>query len=920
MDKKANMGRVTDDIVRWYFERRFALTPLVGTFGDPYRGKRPRYKNWVTRIIDDDIIYDAAAAGVNLGWVIPEGYGIFDIDPRHGGSDGFVKICADFAVDLTKEYPTVVSGSNGWHIYFKLPSGVTNKHLVSEIDQYPGIDLRTHGTQCVIPGSYHYNANRLYRWDEGSPYNDTIKEMRPDILKLWRRTINEREADDIGLGLNNDELQSILDQIPADKYNTNASWFPIMCASHHATCGAGLPAFIGWSLSDPAYTGHDEQIAARWRSLNNKAVASITYKTLFATLFEHNGKLPQAIRAKIDFANAFDIVDPSDLNVDTAERAAKTLRDDNAWATIKNEIEQLTPDSGQVSIDSMLERVSGLKPIDRDAAVQLIKKLTGRSLPMLRKLVERKAVANQTQELLAKEAARYEVSVSDALSGDLATHIAVSVIDHDYDRGRNICLAPDGCVWVYNGKHWIAASSYQLDKQAVMSIDRYVQNNPGTTVSTDTISRLAVSLIHKVVQYKQDLFDGHARKNKTVINTQTHEVWIDDLTGAIEVRDHSPDSNQLGVTSFDYDPDADCPLFDETLMSIFKHDQHREDTIRHLIELIGYSIQDNKNLATWVMLQGGGSNGKTVILELLSKLAGGRTLAIDIQDIDTARSAHVGASLVGKLVVIDDDVASNEKLPDGALKKLSENKSMTANPKFKESFEFRNTAIPWLAANEWPYAKDGSYGMQRRANVFQLATRFNPGDSDYDPHRSDRLVSELSGIFNKALIGLSRLRQRGVLKPPKSCIDALGDWQMSSNPTYRFLTCHVDAYKPHSHVIKFVDIWEHYALWCTEEGIRYRLAKQRFKESLQVAGCHANTRGEILLPAKWLSADRLDDALSSGGVLYFDALNDLCRKKGEDAYSQKAIRMILKERDGVEVESDKSKIVCIKTKGQKNDS
>ena len=93
------------------------------------------------------------------------------------------------------------------------------------------------------------------------------------------------------------------------------------------------------------------------------------------------------------------------------------------------------------------------------------------------------------------------------------------------------------------------------------------------------------------------------------------------------------------------------------------------------------------------MLRGFGRNGKTKLMETVERLINKSAIYSDrVANVKTDKFA-VG-SLAGKLLLIDDDVDTGTKLPDGFLKKLSERKLMTGQSKFKDSFEFIYTALP----------------------------------------------------------------------------------------------------------------------------------------------------------------------------------------------------------------------------------
>ncbi|WP_148934679.1 DUF5906 domain-containing protein, partial [Escherichia coli] len=88
-------------------------------------------------------------------------------------------------------------------------------------------------------------------------------------------------------------------------------------------------------------------------------------------------------------------------------------------------------------------------------------------------------------------------------------------------------------------------------------------------------------------------------------------------------------------------------------------------------------------------------------VETIQRLLGaGLVSAMRIQDLDRSRFAT--SDLVGKLVLIDDDVRAAIRLPDGELKKISEAKTITAEHKNGPTFTFTVRTVPILLCNNPP--------------------------------------------------------------------------------------------------------------------------------------------------------------------------------------------------------------------------
>ena len=95
---------------------------------------------------------------------------------------------------------------------------------------------------------------------------------------------------------------------------------------------------------------------------------------------------------------------------------------------------------------------------------------------------------------------------------------------------------------------------------------------------------------------------------------------------------------------------------------------------------------------------GGGNNGKTSLVRVLIELVGSDF--VHSGRVDDLDERFAIGSLFGKLLFVDDDVRAGTKLPDGALKKISEAKRLTGEHKFKPAFSFVNRAFPIMSVQQ----------------------------------------------------------------------------------------------------------------------------------------------------------------------------------------------------------------------------
>jgi len=287
------------------------------------RGKSPVHANWTKRVYRSADQVRHMEAGDNVGVRLTRADLILDVDPR-GFPEGedlttdnpFRRLCADVGLDID-QYPTVVTGSDGLHIYMTKPEDVSTRDSLN--DQYPGVEFKSFGRQVVAPGSIHPDTRRPYLWDKDRPELDALgADPAPDsLLDLIRRP--EGAAPTGGGEHDQDELARMLDTLDPEDFQDHDAWLQLMQACHHATAGDGRDEFIEWCTRDPEYADHGTIIGLRWDSLHsdNKG-ARVTYKTLHKLLRDAGAEdaIPRT-PAKDDF----DDLDPDDVPPEAGKEA-----------------------------------------------------------------------------------------------------------------------------------------------------------------------------------------------------------------------------------------------------------------------------------------------------------------------------------------------------------------------------------------------------------------------------------------------------------------------------------------------------------------------------------------------------------------------------------------------------------------------
>lgn len=487
-----------------------------------------------------------------------------------------------------------------------------------------------------------------------------------------------------------------------------------------------------------------------------------------------------------------------------------------------------------------------------------------------------KSKVGDIRRLMAEFRAQEIAPDAEGQPEDEGLRTAHETLFRHYAGGKHLIRAMDRNFWAYTSTHWVRRNDEQV-KHHVLKV--------ATDLYDDNVAGI-VEEATKVLTYDRAAPDDVLRLTSEphpVINCKNGELWIGD-DGTVEFRPHRAESYLTYTLGCDYDPDAQCPEFDKALLGIFGKSSDPKGMVRHMMEVIGFLIQPKRPFPAWFLLHGNGRNGKSAIMETVQKLVS--TDAIHsgrIGEMETNRFA-IG-ELAGKLILLDDDVNTDTKLPAGFIKKISERKPLTGELKFKPCFTFVANCVPVLLSNDFPRTADISGGMRRRVFVIPFDQRFGTVEAAIAGHEipsSEPVVAEdqnlfrrihareLSGVLNRAIEGLRRLVQRGRFDEPADCVMARQRWLNEANSLVAFIAERLeplhrtsdgvvstdsaalllaDAERPRAGVL-LKDVFDDYKDWCVTNNYKATVPRNGLKralESLDYVVSRNNDAGEHML-------------------------------------------------------------------------
>ena len=227
--------------------------------------------------------------------------------------------------------------------------------------------------------------------------------------------------------------------------------------------------------------------------------------------------------------------------------------------------------------------------------------------------------------------------------------------------------------------------------------------------------------------------------------------------------------------------------YDESTDRFLDRITQNNKQLRMLIEeMIGYCLYRTARYQKCFVLSGGGSNGKSTLLDVIIEFLGtNNTSALSLKNLQDKFKV---AQIKDKLANINDDV-SNERIVDTELfKKLVVGGEFEAEQKNKNPFKMRNFGTIILSANEIPKSSDKSEGYFRRFIFIPLKARFGADLPDYDPNILDKLITDnaKSYLLNLAIAGLKRLKANGRFTETEETKKEFTEYKEDCDPLFAF--------------------------------------------------------------------------------------------------------------------------------------
>jgi putative DNA primase/helicase len=298
---------------------------------------------------------------------------------------------------------------------------------------------------------------------------------------------------------------------------------------------------------------------------------------------------------------------------------------------------------------------------------------------------------------------------------------------------------------------------------------------------------------------------------------------IDLHTG--ELRPGRPEDMISRSTLVPYNPDAQCPRWEQFLREVFTGDEE-------LIEWFGRQIgscligKSKELLAVW---HGRGANGKSVAIRTFRRTFGDYAAAISVETLVNASKREAGSAtpdlmvLRGARIAFATEPDKAARLRGGTLKRLNSIDQMTGRSLYGVPTTWEPTHSLVLATNHLPTADDATDAFWRRIALVPWTVTFGkPGQDDNvlpeDPNLGDTLAAEAPGILAWAVRGAVAFANGQSLWPfPAAVRMKTASYRADEDKLGGFVDTHVVLEKGAS--VALSELHAAYLAWCVAEDV-----------------------------------------------------------------------------------------------------
>ena len=286
---------------------------------------------------------------------------------------------------------------------------------------------------------------------------------------------------------------------------------------------------------------------------------------------------------------------------------------------------------------------------------------------------------------------------------------------------------------------------------------------------------------------------------------------------------------------------ATCPLWEKSVLQWTCDDK---ELAKFLQVWCGYCLSGLTSFQGFLFLYGSGRNGKSVFLNVMSRLLGQYAIAMKSDTLMAKRFAEGGASpdvarLNGARFVTCNELPEGKHFNEELLKSLTGQDTITARFLYQGEFNFVPSLKLMICGNHTPVITGTDNGIWRRVHLVPFEAKIN----EVDPFLTEKLGEEWAGILNWMIEGWRLFQQEGLIIP-QAIKAASAEYKADMDIVAEWLEECVEMLDDSCRsTVSLMDLYKSYQCWCIQNGFRNIPTSKTFSRKLRDTYLGEPTRG-----------------------------------------------------------------------------
>ena len=401
-----------------------------------------------------------------------------------------------------------------------------------------------------------------------------------------------------------------------------------------------------------------------------------------------------------------------------------------------------------------------------------------------------------------------------------------------YLHGKALYCFDDKHWYLWNGHRW------QKDKQnqIILKTEAFVQLAAKMAIDAgepDIARRILGFLSAQKLDNLVKLAKLRLAVNLTDFDADPMQLCVEN--GVIDLAtgtllEPNPAMRHSKMAGVSYDAHASCPRFMQFLTDIFPDDA---ELLGYVQKVVGYTLTGSTKEQCLFMFLGGGANGKSTLVNVLTKLMGDYAANTAAGTLMASNSNQVGDDLIrlaGARYITAAETEHGQRFAEAKIKSFTGGDMISARPLYGGGVDFTPVGKILLTTNNRPEIRGSDDGIWRRIREIPFNRQFT--EAEQDKELMTTLTQELPGILNWAIEGCLLWQANG-LSAPASVTASVSEYRSEMDTVCSFVTeeCLV---APHER-IQVGSLYQQYSNWCRSSS-KQPQTKVQFGKSLTDQG------------------------------------------------------------------------------------